>query len=460
MSNPDQSSQTGYLVSADNSSLRFNKPVEMVHSVAERSLTPVQARISNLLLRHVLLHEPDESGWYTIGMSELRHLLNFGSRNYTPLLTAAHALQGIKYEWDVLVNAQNQQAVKEGRPGPKNRTLQRTSVLFPEIEVKVSAMRFQVSRPVVDLVLKPDMYAALDLEVINRLRRTASIVLYEQIQRYVKLGATRRAPWETYRNMIMGSDSAFNPLIDYRRFKARVLTPAIAEIESQHPFFRITLNEHREKGSSRIADIAFGISVDPSYRLRSNQSDPNVIRQIAAMVGLGITQATAKSIMDGERSEDIDAAIRFVADRISETSNSGSPIRSPAAFLRRCMKEKWWMGTPIEQKTAELAQPITDAPPKPPAVVNDLDPLKEQYNLHQRQNAQNDLLELPDGERQLLFARYNDQQVLKRLQVTDASKLSKMAESAFLCWYIKTHYAEPSDQDLLKFAAKLIAKAA
>lgn len=289
MSNPDQSSQTGYLVSADNSSLRFNKPVEMVHSVAERSLTPVQARISNLLLRHVLLHEPDESGWYTIGMSELRHLLNFGSRNYTPLLTAAHALQGIKYEWDVLVNAQNQQAVKEGRPGPKNRTLQRTSVLFPEIEVKVSAMRFQVSRPVVDLVLKPDMYAALDLEVINRLRRTASIVLYEQIQRYVKLGATRRAPWETYRNMIMGSDSAFNPLIDYRRFKARVLTPAIAEIESQHPFFRITLNEHREKGSSRIADIAFGISVDPSYRLRSNQSDPTIIRQIAAMVGLGIT---------------------------------------------------------------------------------------------------------------------------------------------------------------------------
>lgn len=459
---PDLPPQPTTSLVATDSKLRFNKPVEMVHSVSERSLTPVQARISNVLLRHVIQHDPDDAGWYTIGIGELRRLLQFDSRNYAPLLAAANALQKIQYEWDILVNSQNRQALLEGKLGSKNKTLLRASVLFPEIEVSVKTLRYQVSRPVVALLLRPEMYAALDLGIINRLRRTASILLYEQIQRYSKLKSTRRAPWEAYKYMLLGREAAKSPLMDYRRFKARVLTPAIAEIESQHPSIKITLNEFKEGGSRRISEIAFGIQLDPNHEVaNTGRHDPNVIRLIEAMIHLGITQATARSIISGERQEDIDLAIQFVAERIQQAASTGIPIRSPAAFLRQCLKGKWWIGTPLEQQATspQRQAPIAITRSKHPSDANEMDILMEQFKAHQRDNAQRDLLELPASEKQIVIAHYNDQQLLARLKF-DGTSSSKMAEAQFLNWYIKAYYPEPTDQDLLKFAAKLVAKAA
>lgn len=171
--------------------LPFNGSAEMAHSVAGRSLTPIQAQISNVLLRHVLQHEPAESEWYTIGMSELHHLLQFDSRDYTPLLTAALALQRIRCEWNAQLSAKNRRALMEGKIGTDNRTLLRTSMLFPELEVSVKTLRYQVSRPVVEHLLKLEMNAPLDPGVINRLHMTAGIVIFEHTPRGSKLGRTR-----------------------------------------------------------------------------------------------------------------------------------------------------------------------------------------------------------------------------------------------------------------------------
>ena len=80
----------------------------------------------------------------------------------------------------------------------------------------------------------------------------------------------------------------------------------------------------------------------------------------------------------------------------------------------------------------------------------------EQYKAHQRVNAKRDFLELPVNERQAVSSKYNSQQPLARLKF-DGTFSSKMAEAQFLNWYIKAYYPEPSNQDLLIFAARLVA---
>ena len=84
------------------------------------------------------------------------------------------------------------------------RKLWKASVLFPEVEIRPDTIRYQISRPLREQVLTPEMYAMIDLNVLKRFRRASSLALYEHCLRFEKIHRTTEVEWQLLRDMLMG----------------------------------------------------------------------------------------------------------------------------------------------------------------------------------------------------------------------------------------------------------------
>jgi hypothetical protein len=407
----------------------YRKAVEVVHSQPKAPMSMLQRKLSNVWLKNAIQTQPDEDGWWTIGVSAMKNDIDFDSRNTHYLAESARELMSMIFEWDVY---------------GKENTRFKASVLFPEVEITTSEIRYQISSQMRKQVLNPAMFAIVDLTMIKKLKRGGSIAIYENCVRFVNTGMTTPVEWGRFRDMILGATAGGSTYDEYKYFKAKVLKLCIAEVNSQTDI-TIELIEHK-RGRS-VQNIQFKVSRKEMGE--ENPVDEDVMQMIGELVNLGVPQSESRRMVRQYSLEDLDSALKYTQKKIIEKSRKGDPITTPGAYYRRALQGKWALTVEdaLEKKTVKKQDFSSSS-------TTSESSLEEAFASRRRQEAQLYFQELDLPEQDDFISRYNMSQPVLPLQIKQ-KKNGKGAEIVFLNWIASETWGEPSKDDILAFAKEM-----
>lgn len=411
----------------------YKKAVEVLHSKPRAPMSLMHRKLLNAWLKNAVESKPDKEGWWSLPIVEMSESIGFDSNNRDYLTSSARDLMTMVFEWDIMAEVQR-------------RTLWKASVLFPEVEITSGLIRYQISKQVQEKVLSPEIYALIDQRIIRQFRRGTSIGLYEFCIRYQRLPKTPEVPWETFRDMIMGTSADAKSYKQYKVFKDKVLKPAIAEVNTVVEL-KIELQE-TTKGR-KVVGLYFLI-IRPETPPAEEFSSPDELADTAAMVALGIPQTEATKLAKTNSHNEISAAIEYTRKRV-EAKNM-EKLDNPAAYLRRALAEKWAI---VEGQTP--AKTVTKPAAKKTAAP-DQSRLQEACMAQRDKEAEGYFHELDPSEQQMMVDEYNGQQELASLKIKigKGKAQGKAATATFYRWLAQKTWGPVTPEQLLEYANNLL----
>lgn len=400
----------------------FRKAVQVLHSKPKAPLSLLQRKLGNAWLKHAIETPPDPDGWWELSIKSLAQSIGFDSHNRQYLKESAEALMTIVFEWDVIA--------------PSNKRIHwKASVLFPEIEIRSDVVRYQLSSQMRERMINPDIYALIDMSVVRRFRRAPSLAIWEFCIRFEKIGRTAEVPWTQFRDMVLGEMADSTTYQEYKYFKSKVLNPAMAEInaESNH---LVSLQE--AKVGKRVSSLRFEVA-KKQEALPLNP--PVALELLGAMVELGVPQSEARKLMGQHSDEAIRAALAYTHERRHDTRQR--KLEHPAAYFRQALLQGYAQAR-ATSGGAEEPCPIMD--------------LRQAYAQEQLVHAEGYFKELDASDQAQLVERYNTQQPTRQLQVK--KRVTALSRAAFLRWLVQQTWGEPSNEELLAFAQKMLSRRA
>ncbi len=420
MARKSSSSQNGQIALFGNSDVPdlFRKAVEVIHSKPKQPLSLVQRKISNAWIKHALITEPGEDGWWSLGIRSLAEDIEFDSNNHQHLKTAAEALMSIVFEWDVIAPA-------------AKRSMWKASVMFPEIEIHADVVKYQFSSQMRERLLNPEIYALIDMNVVKKFRRASSLALWEHCIRYEKIGRTGLVEWQLMRDIMLGQEATNKTYEEYKFFKSKVLKPSLAEIAevSEH---KVTMTEFRT--GRRISSLQFVVE---RKQPEVSSDDTAALEVIGEMTKIGVPPSEAKRMAKLHTVTAIKAALAYTKKR---TDDRKLPkLDSVGAYFRKALEFKY-AADPIEPTEA------------PKAKVD----IRQEFKKQQLVEADKYFQELDMAEQTALMDKYNSEQPTVSLRFTEKKKPSRSVLSTFFGWLAQETWGEPTPEELLQFAVTLI----
>ncbi len=411
------------LFSAPETPDAFRKAVQVVHSKPQSPLSLLQRKLGNAWLKNAIENDPDQEGWWRVGIKGLAKSIGFDSNNRKYLKESAEALMRVVFEWDVIA------------PTSK-RVPWKASVLFPEIEIGSDVLRYQISSQMREHLMNPDIYAVIDMTVVRKFRRASSLAIWEYCVRFEKVGRTTAVPWEKFRDMVMSESSGNKTYREYKFFKSKVLNVAIAEIseESNHTITLLELKLGR-----RIDSVQFDVVRKSRPPSDESGNDERLVELIGELARLGVPQSEAKRIARTQEFDEIKAALDFTKRRIAD--KKAAKVDNPAAYFRHALEHRYASAKAAE-RTAER-----------PTVQESVD-IKGTYSARMCERASGYFKQLDAGEQQSLVDQYNTHQTHSVLRLK--TKTTKLAETAFFQWLAIRTWGEPTSDDLLAFAQQML----
>jgi hypothetical protein len=405
----------------------FKKAVQVVHSQPKAPLSLLQRKLGNAWLKNAVENPPDPAGWWEIGIRQLSRTIGFDSNNREYLKESAEALMRVVHEWDVLAPA-------------GNRVQWKASVLFPEIEIRQDVFRYQISSQMRDRLIDPDVYAVIDMTVVRRFRRAPSLAIWELCVRFEKIGRTAEIGWEKLRDMALGESAEAKTYQEYKYFKAKVLKPAIAEInsESNHT---ITLVERKD--GKRVTSLRFEIQRKGMVQGPQEPTTPDDIELVAELATFRVPASEAQRLVKQHPAAAVRAALEYTRRRMKDSKSA--PLANPAAYFRQALVGRYAEGQPVA-KVAPTVKPAQQA------AVD----LREAYLAHWTAEAERYFAELDPADRDGYVERYNAKQTSGMLRL--GKRTSRLAVMSFHRWLAVEVWGEPDEEALLAFAAQALAK--
>lgn len=402
----------------------FRKAVQIVHSKPKQPLTLLQRKLGNAWAKHAIENSPDEHGWWVLSIRELAVDVGFDSNNRQYLKESAEALMRIVFEWDVM--------------SPTNKRPWKASVMFPEVEIHADHIRYQISSQLRELIVKPEIYALIDMNVVRRFRRAPSLAIWEFCSRYEKIGQTAEVEWEKFRDMVLGETAEARTYQEYKYFKAKVLKPALAEINAESNL-KIDLVE--AKMGKRVTALRFRI--EKKQVAGELVEDGRAVELIGELVRMGVMQSEARRMVKDHPLDAVKAALEYTKRRMAD--KRADKLENPAAYFRHALQHRY-------------AAPAEDAQARPQESSSSKLDLREAYLQAQLADIEGYFNELDAEDQSSLIERYNEQAI--GLLKLSKKKASKAAEAGFRRWLIKDVWGEPRPEDLVDFAQRILASKA
>lgn len=398
----------------------YRKAVAAVHAIPNQPMTLIQRKLSNALLKHATKHPRDADGFWSTTSSRLREEIDFDSNNTSHLKSAAKQLVSMTFEFDVLSGDDRSPYYDVGN-------------LFSRIQLfRNGQVRFKLSDDVADDLLKPSIYALIDMSVIRSFRSSVSCALYEFATRFEGIGQTARVDFPTLSGMLQGRRSSATSE-DPRYFLYRRLRPAIEEVNA---LSGLILTLHRTKAGPDGRMFQFTIQRKPQPDSSSVESI-DVLEAVGKLVSTGMHQRSATKLV---RSYGAEACMRAVRDFEARLRDTSAPaIRNPRAFL-----------VTLLGNLPPVSRALRKPSPKEQGASFDI---QASYLEVRRQEAIIYLRELDQASRLALVERYNAS-CSPSLKV--GSKLTRVTVIAFSKWVAQDLWGDPTPEQLLTHASQLL----
>ncbi|MBU1690655.1 MAG: replication initiation protein [Gammaproteobacteria bacterium] len=402
----------------------FRKAVQVLHSKPKSPLSLLQRKLGNAWLKNAIENQPDKDGWWQLSIKTMATDIGFDSNNRQYLKESAEALMSIIFDWDVIAPADKKVKWK-------------ASVLFPEVEVLSDAVRYQFSSQMRELMINPEIYALIDMNIVRKFRRAASLGIWEFCVRFEKIKRTSEVPWEKFRDMILGESAEHKTYQEYKFFKSKVLNPGIIEINSESNH---TISLVESKIGKRVSMISF--TVIRKINAEPVVEDARLAEIVGELVKLGVPQSEAKKIIRDNSFDTIKGALEYTKRRIADKKIA--KVENPAAYFRNALANRYAV---FEESSLNTNDDNKRNIPK------SID-IKAAYAKHQLVEADKYFVELDPDDQAAMIEKYNTQQTSSLLQLK--KKVTKVAQAGFFQWLAKETWGEPTAEELLEFVQGML----
>lgn len=326
---------------------RFRKGIAALHS------TPVDGDLS-LNIRRVMdgiaalvqihfrkLPKPQQellfdlraSPRFVVGKGELRKMAGIRSKQFDRVEEALKTLSDMKIKWNIM----GEEAQVEWEM--TSRYLSSYGVGLGRFAGQVC---FSMDPDVMRMVLEPQLWVKLELDVMRQLGTETSYALYQQAWRYVgtKSGRTADFVTATWIELLMGrcryvvTDEAGNKrVVDYSEWKKRHLLPAMEKVNSIAALtHRIELIEIRS--GLKVTRLQFKFV--PKREVQAEFDMPVAWPEpvIASLKSLGFTEVEIAEMGQGFNLDQVIESISRFGKTEARKKQKGERIMTPTAFFQ------------------------------------------------------------------------------------------------------------------------------
>jgi len=422
------------IFASDEPKEEFRKAVEVIHSKPSEQLSLLQSKASNCFIKNAFENKDDEDGWFEIEISKVNRDIGYDSHNSSHLRKMIAAMARIVFSYDVLATPASSKKIG-------------VTALFPTIETDGTVFRYKISEQLRPKVLSPEKYALIDMTVLRQFQRTSSVAIYEHCARFINVGRTTPVDVDTFRDIILGEGSGRGSYAEYKYLKKDVLKPSIAEINR---ISDIVIDPEIVEGRSgrRITTLQFLVSrkVKPEV-VQSNDAD--VAETTQALEEFGLSNAEIRRLLKNHRTGELLAALQYTQKR--QADKRAAVLEKPHAYFKQALDKGWAI---VDAGADNDSAPLSDAGVKDEGRKN----IEEAFETHQRAEAKRYYDSLDESEQLIYVARYNDQQPLRVLRLTEGKKPHQSATNAFLLWLATDKWGVATESQLLEFAMVMIGK--
>lgn len=357
--------------------------------------------------------------------------IGFDSNNNDYLRASALSLMKIIFEYNDVANT-NKSLAWEG------------SVLFPEIEIYRTHIKYQISKKVCEKVLNPGLYeyALIDLNAIKLFKRSASIPIYEQCARFKNIGKTSVIDVDEFKKIVLGSRANEGVYKEYKYFKVKILNQSVDEINKLSD---INIDGIIEKKINRsVKSLQFIVSKKADLLL-SNKLE--LIKSIYEedLKKIGIPDSKIKLILAEYSSEEVEKAIKYTLERMADTNSP--PVQKPSAYFIKTLKERYVSDIPVANQT------VTKTTIKTESKETKLD---EQFKKHLQLKYESAFANETPEEQNTIIATYNMNQPIRNLKINHDKPASEQAKRMFFKWYGVNKFGESTLEEKLAFAQEAL----
>jgi hypothetical protein len=291
------------------------------------------------------------------------------------------------------------------------------------------------------MVMAPGSYTKLSVYYQALLRSGASLALYEICRRYATNPSrvTNRAEWEWWYGALTGNPVS-DTIPEYKYFKRDVLKYAITEINMVTDI-NVELIEHKQ--GRRVASLQF--KVVPAQQEALALSAPPVIdgELVKRMMALGLSQEDACNLLATTEDGKLRATLDLTETRLRNPK--AAKVTSPAGYFKQALRDGYASNTDIARKNVEKLE-------HKPSVEASIAAIRERYIVERAKDALNLYGELQEQEQDEWLARFKASDAAKGMNLARGLG-SATAKTAFSLWFAQQQWPEPTDSDLLAFAA-------
>jgi hypothetical protein len=291
------------------------------------------------------------------------------------------------------------------------------------------------------MVMSPGAYTKLSMYYQALLRSGASLALYEVCRRYVTNPSkvTKQAAWEWWYAVLTGNPVS-EAIPEYKYFKRDVVKPAIAEINMATDI-NVELIEHKQ--GRRVAALQFRVAQAQQASLDLPAPPFIDAGLVERMMALGLSQDDACNILASTEDAKLKATLDLTENRIR--NQKAVKIGSPAGYFKQALRDGYASNLDVAKKSLESFE-------KKPSVEASIDAIRERYLAERAKHAFGMYAELDSAEQEQWLVGFKQAGAAKGINLSRGLS-TPSARTAFSVWFAAQQWTEPTDSDLLRFAA-------
>jgi plasmid replication initiation protein len=291
----------------------FRKNAAIIH-IPTGKLGLVERKIINVLLVHAFKELPDKLVHHISARFLFEAIGWGGSNDYKKLEAAAENIMSSVMS----VNMFNDGTLE----WHKVNLVQRIALLKGGI-VEYEYMDWLAQR-----LADPEVWASIDLRMQRQFKRSYSLILYENLIRYIKVGKTKPRSVGVWREILGATADMYDA---YRHLNGYVLAPAIEEINTVTDY---TVSMVPIKKGRKVEELEFFIERKKQAGLQLEESEGDMeLRCELERIGFDADTIRNVTTKDPERA-------LLAARRTREQEAAGKIDGTPAAYFMGIFKRK------------------------------------------------------------------------------------------------------------------------
>jgi hypothetical protein len=290
-----------------------------------------------------------------------------------------------------------------------------------------------------ELVMAPGTYTRFSIFYQGLLRSGSALALYEICRRYAT-NPSKLTLIETYDHwygVLTGNPVSREEPPPYKYFKRDVIKTAIAEINALTDI-QVELIEH--KNGRRVERLQFRVEHTKQPQLGFPAAPVIDLELLGRVMKFGFNQQEASDLVAQHGDDKLRKSVAFVQARVEHKSSP--PLDSPAAYFRWTLKQGSAAAQDLQLQQSSQKK-ASGKRLEGPTVM-------EKFLSARALDAFAVYKELNDHEREIIFARFKEQNTNKAIKL-DRGTESAMTRSLLSQWYASELWGEPSTQDIVNF---------